>query len=92
MDAKVDLVANDRVCRDADLREESVAPVALHSLGDLGAWHFHLLSDRETGESCEHIVFIAFDTLHGNAANLTGTRGTGIGDVGVDDLVLRNDA
>ena len=88
VDTEVDLAAHDGVGGDAYLREESVAPIALHGLGDLGTGHIDHLSDTESGESCQHIVLIAFDTLDGDASDLTAAGHTGIGDVGVDDLVL----
>jgi hypothetical protein len=91
MDAEVDLGPYQRVGSDGCLGEESVLPIALDSFGDLSTWHADTLSHRETGESDEHIVLIALDTLDGNTANLALARCAGIGDVGVDYDVLRVD-
>ena len=92
MDAEVDLGANDGVGGDADLREQTVAPVALHGVGDIVAWHLNLLAYGETRKTGEYIVFIAFDTLDGNTANLAVARRARVADVGIDDLILGSEA
>ena len=88
MDAEVDLGTDDGVSGDADLREQTVAPVTLHGLRNLGAWHIYLLAHRQSGETREHIVLVALNPFHGDTGNLTGTGRTGIGDVGIDNFIL----
>ena len=92
VDTEVDLATHDGVGSNGHFREESVAPVALHGLGNLRARNVDLLPDGESGESSEHIVFVALDTVYGNASNLAGAGRAGIGDVGVDNLILGKDA
>ena len=91
MDAEVDLGTHQRVGSDGSLGEKAMLPVALDSLGDFGTRHADVLSHGETGEADEHIVLVALDTLDGDATNLALARRTGIGDVRVDNNVLRVD-
>ena len=88
MDTEIYLVANDGVGSDAHLREQSIAPIAFDGFGDLTARNLDLLADSQSGKTSKHIVLIAFDTLNGNAADLARTGCAGIGDVGIDDLIL----
>ena len=62
VDMQIDVVANDRVGCDRDVREESVFPIALHGIRDGIARNLDLLPDLQTGDIREHIVLVAFHT------------------------------
>ena len=67
-------------------------PVTLDSLGDFRSRHFYLLSDTKARQVDEHKVLVALNTYYADAANLALTRCAGIGDVGVDDDILRHES
>ena len=92
VDAEIDLGIDDGVGCDADFREQTMLPIALHGLGNLATWDVNHLSHRQSGEVGQHIVLITFDTFDGQTCNLTLARGAGIADLGVFNLVLRVDA
>ena len=78
-EAQVNLVAHQRVGRNADTGEQTVLPVAVDGRGNLGAWHRNALAYGQTGEAGQHIVFITLNALDGNTAYFTLARRAGIG-------------
>jgi hypothetical protein len=89
VDTQVNLGAYQRVGCDLYAGEQTVAPIALHGVGNLLSGHLNLLADRQPGEVGKDIVFIALDTLDSYTANLAVTGCTGVRDIGIDNLVLR---
>ena len=87
-DAQVDLRPHDGVGADLGLGEQTVTPIALHGFRNLIAWHLHLLSDTQARQARQHVVFIALDTFHGDAADDATAGRASIRDVGIDDLIL----
>ena len=85
---QIDAVAHDGIGGNRHLGEESVAPVALHGIGDLRARHFDFLSYGEARDACDGIVFVAVHARDVDASEDVGARRAGIGDVGVFDDIL----
>ena len=69
VDAQPYLVALYLICRDLDIGEQTVTPVALTSLGDLVARNSDGLTYRQTGQSDEYIVFVVLDSFYFNLRN-----------------------
>ena len=85
---QIDVVAHDGVCRDGNVGEESMLPVAFHGIRDSRPRYLQLLSDAEPGYACKDIILIALDTGNGQSCEFVGLRRTGISDVWVYDFLL----
>ena len=86
---QIDFITHDRVGRDLHIGKEAVLPIAFDSLRDFRTGHRDVLSDRESGDSCKHIILITVNAGDVEAADDKVTRRAGIVDVGVYDLLLR---
>ena len=53
---------DDTVYGNLHVREESVAPVAFHGIGDVATWYLYLLSHCQTRDTYQYIVFIVVNT------------------------------
>ena len=80
-DVKPDAVANDGVGGNRHVREQSVTPIALHSVGDLCARHLDLLTDGQTRDSRKGIVLVAIHARDVDASQHECAWCAGIGDV-----------
>ena len=89
MYAEIDFLVDNRVGCDGNLRKQTMLPITLNGFSNFSAWHVNNLSDAQSRQSCQYIVLIAFNSFHGQSANLQMARRACIRDVGVDNLVLR---
>ena len=88
MDVQIDAVAHDRIGADGDVREQSVAPVALHGICYLHAGNLNFLSYGESADAGKGIVLVAIHTRYVDASQHERAWRACIRDVGVGDDVL----
>ena len=77
-DMQIGFVAHQRVDIQLNLREKTMFPITLHGIRDYRTREFHLLPHSQSGDTREHIVFIAFHTRNIDTANRHGARCSGI--------------
>ena len=88
MDAEVHLAVDDGVGGDGYFGEQTVLPIALDSLRNLGARQVNGLTDSQSRQVGEHKVLIALDTLDGETSELQVAWRSRIRYLRVDDHVL----
>ena len=88
-DVEPNLVADDGVGRDLHVGEQTMTPIALDGIGNLAARHRDALAYRQSGDAREHIILVAVHTRDIESADGQRARRTRVGDVGMDDNILR---
>ena len=88
VNVQINLPADDGVGSDGHFREEPVFPVASHRVGDLPSRDGDLAPDGQSRDSRQLAVLVALDAVDVEACNDARTWGSGVGDVGMYDLIL----
>ena len=88
VEAKVYFRANERVCRYANLREESMSPVSFHSFCDFLSGHTDFLTDGKSRESSKHVVLVSLDAFYRYSADGTSSWSSGVRYFRIDYNIL----